>query len=299
MRSRLPHAALGVCLLLGLAVGGGLAADEPRDAPANTSPPVRVYVSESLDISGVQLTGGGTVGTGPTTFVSTGGDETLRVDDPTDADFDAVEPASYYVERENDTSPELNVVRPRITEFEVTNGRGVKIGGKDVSEGAFEEVTVTAEYNFPEADRLEVSIEGPDGLDYAGSRAITESGGSVTVDTSDAPPGEYVISVEGSDIEDGAASTRVTVGSRQTPTPTPTPTQTATPTTTPTSTPTPTPTPTQTATATPTTTPTSTPTATATPTATPTSTASDGPGLGVGAALLALAGATAALARRR
>jgi len=286
--------ALSAVLLVGLATAGGLAADEPRDAPADTSPPVRVYVSESLDISAVQLTGGGTIGTGRTTFLSTDGNERFVVDDPTEADFDGVESRSYYAERDGDTDPELAVVRPRITDFEVRNERRVKVGGKNVSRNDFEEVTVTAEYNFAEADRLEVDVVGPEGLDYAGNRAITTGGGSVTVDTSGGPPGEYTISVEGSDIEDGADSTTVTVVGRETATAAPTPTATATPT------PTPTATETATATPSPTPTPTATPTpaATATPTSSPTGTDADGPGFGALAAALALlAGALLAAGR--
>lgn len=281
--------ALCVVLLVGLVPGSGLAANAPRDAPANTSPPVRVYASESLDISAVQLTGGGTIGTSTTTFVSTDGDETFTVDDPTDADFDGIEPRSYYVERDTDTSPELTVVRPRITDFEVRNERRVTIGGKNVSRNAFEQVTVTAEYNFADADRLEVDIVGPDGLDYAGRRTITTSGGSVTVDTSSGPPGDYTITVTGSDIEDGTASVTVTVVGQQTATATPSPT------------PTPAPTPTATATPTPTATEfpaTPTPTETATPTASPTGTTTDGPGFGVIGAVLTLLVVTLVTARR-
>ncbi|MFB6079902.1 MAG: hypothetical protein ABEJ81_02700 [Haloferacaceae archaeon] len=295
--------AMGVGLLFGVAVGGALAAADHRDAPASTTPPVRVYVSESLDISAVQLTGGGTVGTGSTTFVATDEDHTFVVPNPTDADFTGIEPGSYYVDRDGDTRPEVTVVRPRITDFEVTNERGVKIGGRTVDRTDFEEVTVTADYNFDEADRLDVDVEGPNGLDYAGDAAITASGGSVTVDTSGGPTGEYTVSVTGSAIEDGTASTTVTVEGRGGGgTSTATRTRTATPTPTTTATPTRTATPTTTATATPTrtATPTTTVTPTRTATPTPTTTSGGGPGFGVGGALvatLALAGA-AVLGRR-
>jgi PGF-CTERM protein len=48
-----------------------VAVSEPRDAPADTRPPVRVYVGETLDISSAQLSGGGTVGTEETPFPGT------------------------------------------------------------------------------------------------------------------------------------------------------------------------------------------------------------------------------------
>jgi len=294
------------------ATGASVAVEDPRDAPSNTSPPVRVYVSESLDISNVELTDGGTIGTDQTTFVSVAGDEVFTVD-PENADFDDVEPGSYDADSDDDDEAELIVVQPRVTDFDVRNERGVDIAGDTVEASDFEEVTITAEYNFAEADRLDVTVENPDGVDLAGNSRITTSGGSVTVDTSSAIPGTYRISVEGSDIEDGRASTTVTVaggngdsGDGQTRTPTatatPTPEPTATATATPTATPEPTPTATPTATPEPTATPTPTdtpePTTTATPTPTPTATEGGGPGFGPVVALLALL-TVAILAHRR
>jgi hypothetical protein len=301
-------------VLAALAVGpAAMAVEEPRDRPGSTSPPVTVYVGETLDISNVRLTGGGTVGTNTTTFASVSGDETFTVD-PTDADFDGVSPGSYDAQRDDDGSAELTLVRPRVSEFEVRNERGVDIEGDTLPRSDFEEVTVTAEYNFEEADRLDVAVENPDGVDLAGNARITESGGSVTVDTSGAKPGEYHIVVEGSEL-DGRAETTVTVEGRtatatptatvtptSTPTATVTPTETATPTETPTPTVTATSTPTPTETPTPTRTPTATPTATEPPTSTrtptPTRTAAPASGFGPVVALLAVA-LTAVAVRRR
>jgi PGF-CTERM protein len=289
--------------------GAGVAVDEPRDSPSDTSPPVRVYVSETLDISNVELTGGGTIGTDRTTFVSTGGGGAFTVA-PEDADFGGVDPGSYDAESDDDDDAELVVVRPRITEFEVRNERGVDVAGDTLDANDFEEVTITAEYNFAEADRLDVTVESPDGVDVAGNARITESGGSVTVETGNTDPGTYRISVEASDIEDGRASTTVTVaGAAAEPTATSTPTPTATPTHTPTATPTHTPAPTPTPT--PTATPAPTPTETASPTpqppdtpeptatATPTVTEGSGSGFGPVVALLALLALTAVARRRR
>jgi PGF-CTERM protein len=307
---RLPVVLAVALVLVVAATGTGLAADEPRDAPSDPSPPVRVYVSESLDISDVELTGGGTIGTDRTTFVSVSGDEVFSVD-PENADFDGVAPGSYDADSDDDDDAELLVRKPRITDFDVRNERGVDIAGDIVEGSDFEEVTITAEYNFAEADRLDVTVENPDGVDLAGNSRITTSGGSVTVDTSGADPGEYRIVVEGSGIEDGRASTTVTVAgeterptatatARPTPTPTPTsaptPTATSTPAATATATSTPTVTPTPTPAVTTTSTPTVTPTET--PTSTPTTTQDDGPGFGPIVALLAVL-TVAALTRRR
>ncbi|MFC7173543.1 hypothetical protein ACFQL0_09620 [Haloplanus litoreus] len=174
----------------------GVAVEEPRDEPSDTSPPVRVYVSETLDISNVQLTGGGTVGTERTTFISTTGDSVFTVS-PENADFDGVSPGSHDADTDDDDDPELVVVQPRITDFDVRNERGVDIAGDTVEASDFEEVRITVEYNFAEADRLDVTVESPDGVDLAGNERITESGGNVTVDTSSADPGPYRIEVEG------------------------------------------------------------------------------------------------------
>ena len=282
--------------VVAVVAGAGVAVDEPRDAPADTSPPVRVYVGETLDISNVELTGGGTVGTNRTTFVSTGGGGAFTVA-PENADFGGVDPGSYDAESDADDEAELVVVWPRITEFEVRNERGVDVAGDTLDGTDFEEVTITAEFNFEEAERLDVPVERPDGVDLAGNARITESGDSVTVDTGNADPGTYRISVEGSDIEDGRASTTVTVaGAAVEPTATPTPTPTATPTATPapTAPPTPAPAPTVTPTSSPESTatarptPTATPTATPTPTPAPTPTEGDGAGFGPVVAVLTL-----------
>ncbi|WP_435066435.1 hypothetical protein [Haloplanus sp. C73] len=285
-----------VAALLVAATGASVAVSDPRDAPSNTDPPVRVYVSETLDISNAELTGGGTVGTDQTTFVSVDGDEVFTVN-PETADFDGVAPGSYDADSDDDNRADLLVVQPRITEFDVRNERGVDIAGDTVDGNDFEEVRLTAEYNFAEADYLEVTVETPDGLDLAGNRRITTSGGQLTIDTSGADPGTYRISVEGSNIEAGAASTTVTVaGETETATARPTPTErpaTATPTAT--ARPTPTATARPTATDRPATaTPTDAPTATPSPT---TTTTGDGAGFGLVAALGALAGA-ALVARR-
>jgi hypothetical protein len=295
-----------VAALLVAATGASVAVSDPRDAPSNTDPPVRVYVSETLDISDAELTGGGTVGTDQTTFVSVGGDEVFTVN-PESADFDDVEPGSYDADSDDDDRADLLVVQPRITEFDVRNERGVDIAGDTVDANDFEEVRLTVEYNFAEADYLEVTVETPDGLDLAGNRRITTSGGQLTIDTSGADPGTYRISVEGSNVEAGSASTTVTVaGETETATARPTPTDrpaTATPTATARPTPTERPaTATPTATARPTmtdrpatATPTDAPTATPSPT---TTTTGDGAGFGLVAALGALASAAFVACRR-
>jgi hypothetical protein len=279
--------ALVPCLVVAGVAG---AASDHRDAPAETEPPVVVYVSETLDVSAVGLTGGGTVGTDETTFDSIDGDRTFTVD-PERADLDGIEPGAYDARSDADDRPELTVVEPRVTDLELRNERNVDVTDRTVARGDLDEVTVTAAYDFDEADRLDVTVESPDGLDLAGDARITTSGGSVTVETGNQPAGVYEVTVEGSGIDDGRATATVTVEgpatatATATPEPTPTPTPTATPE------PTPTATPSVTTTDTPTPIPTPTPTPTPTPASTPTATEGRGPGPGVIGVVTALVAA--------
>jgi hypothetical protein len=303
-RTRVLLTALLVGLLL---VGTATAVSTPRTQPADTSPPVRVFVGETLDVSAVELTGGGTVGSGAATLVGLAGDAdgtTGSIDDPTDADFDGFETGSYDVAADGDDRADFVVAEPRVTSVVVRNRNDANV--TDGWDPSGDGLTLTVEYNFDEADRLDVTVESPDGLDVTARVTavdrITDSGGSITLDLSDEPVGTFEITVEGSDLDRASQTVTVRTGPRGTATalPTPTGTETATPTPVPaTPTDTPTATETQPITATPTDTPTPTtspPTATETRTATATETASSPqgttststPGFGVGVVLGAI-----------
>ncbi|WP_216824722.1 PGF-CTERM sorting domain-containing protein [Salinigranum rubrum] len=300
-----------VALLL---VGTVAAVSSPRTQPADTSPPVRVFVGETLDVSAVQLTGGGTVGSGSVTLVGVAGDAegTSESVDATDADFGGFETGGYDVAADGDDRAEFVVAEPRVTSVVVRNQNGANVTNGWEPTG--EDLTVTVEYNFADADRLDLTVESPDGLDVT-SRVtaidrITRSGGSVTLDLSDEPVGTFEITVEGSDLDQATRTVTVRTGPRGTATPLPTATPTPEP-----STPTPTDTPTATVTGPlterPTETPTETtspPTPTATETTTPTptesptppeTTATSTPGFGPGVALVALVVSFVVLGRRR
>jgi cell division septation protein DedD len=308
MNVRLP-VLFAVVLLVVSGVAGAVAA--PRGQPADTDPPVRVFVGETLDVSAVALTGGGTVGPGPVTLVGVAGDADGTVEDlgeSTDADFAGVPTGAYDVQTDGDDRADFSVVEPRVTEVVVRNQNGANVTNGWEPTG--ERLTVTVEYNFDEADRLDLTVDSPDGLDVTSAVAsgdrLTASGDSVTLDLSDEPEGTFRITVEGSDLEDATQTVTVRTGPRRTATPLPpaepstdTPTATATPTEAPTPTETPTSTETVTATPTPaeTATATPTPTETATPTASPT-TSTATPGFGPLAVLGALI-ALVTLARRR
>ena len=301
---------LAVVLLALAGVAGAVSV--PREQPENTDPPVRVFVGETLDISAVELTGGGTIGSDPVTLVGVAGDAdgtTESVSDPTDADLGGFLPGAYDARDDADDRPDLSVVEPRVTRVVVRNQNDANVTNGWEPTG--ERLTVTAEYNFDVADRLDLTVESPDGLDVTDTVAsdprITTSGGSVTLDLSDEPEGTFRITLEGSDLEDATRTVTVRTGPRGTATPLPEPTPTETPTPGPTETPTeaptetPTPTPTETPTPTPTETlmPTETPTEAPTETPTPTPTTSTStPGFGVAVTLVAIVAATLVALRR-
>ena len=276
-----------VVALVVLAVGAValpvVAVNEPRDAPADTRPPVRVYVSETLDISSVQLSGDGTIGTEETTFTSVGGGRSFTVD-PTNANFDGVPVGSYYAESDRDIRADLTVVRPQVYSIVLRDDNQQDVTGRSTDAANLDRLTIRARYSFADVDRLDVSVVDPTGAEVATAR-ITENDQQITVDIPDPTPGFYRVTASGSNIEAGNRTVTVRVRG-QVATAAPTATSTATPTATATSTATATTTATSTATATPE----PTPTATSEPTATPApgTTADDGPGFGVVAAALAV-----------
>lgn len=214
-----------------LAVTGSSAAvPAPRDQPADTTPPVRVFVGETLNISAVELSGGGTIGTDSVTLVGVGGDadgELHELSDPTTADFADVPPGTYYVDGDTDNEIDIVVTEPHVTSLTITNQNGANVTNDWEPTG--EDLTVTAEYNFEAADRLDVSVRDSSGLDITGEVAtndrITTSGGAIHLDLSSEPDGTYRITATGSTLEDASQTVTVRTGPRETAT-TPAPTST-------------------------------------------------------------------------
>jgi PGF-CTERM protein len=276
---------LVVAALLVAAAAPATARTDARTAPSGANPPVTVYVSEELDITEVRQTGGGRIGDERVTLERLGGNETVRIENPNNANFTGVTPGFYNVADDDDVRAELNVVQPRVTRLTLVtrNGRPVANGTTRPRDQA---ITVYATFNFEMADRLDVIVTGPDGdrlgLDPRTAR-ITEDGDRFTFTIPD-DPGTYTVTARGSAIDARRSATFTVPGAT-------TATATATPTAAPTATETPTATATATATDTATATPTATPTATGTPTE------SDGPGFGPAAALVAVGLALLALRR--
>lgn len=298
---------LTVLFVVGLlAVAGSSAAvPAPRDQPADTTPPVRVFVGETLNLSTVELTGGGTIGTDSVTLIGQSGDadgELHELSDPTTADFADVTPGTYYVDGDTDNEIDVVVSDPHVTSLTITNQNGANVTNGWEPTG--EDLTVTAEYNFEVADRLDVSVRDSSGLDITGEVAtndrITTSGGSIHLDLSSEPDGTYRITATGSALEDASQTVTVRTGPRETATTPPTSTTavtTASPSTT-TTQPTTTTTPAaSTAAPTETVTPTATTPAPASPTQT-TTTSTSTPGFGLLVTLVAVLAVAGMVSRR-
>lgn len=292
-----------VLLVCGLvaAVGITAAVPAPRDQPTDTTPPVRIFVGETLNITAVELTGGGTIGTDGVTLVGQSGaadGEIYDITDPTTADFAAVSPGTYYVNSDTDNEIDVVVTEPRVPSVTITNQNGANVTNGWEPTG--EDLTVTATYNFEVADRLAVTVRNSNGLDITGvvatSDRITTSGGSINIDLSSEPDGTYRITVIGSNLEEASRTVTVRTGSRATMTTTESPSMTAATTSPPRTTTTHSPTTTST-TAAATISPTTTILPSASPTQTTTTTTST-PGFGLLATLVAVLGTVVMIYRR-
>ena len=195
----------------------------PRDTPDGTSPPQVIFVGEEgLDVSNVEQTDTaestetGPIGDDSVTLVGLAGDAdgTVETINPTDADFDGFATGTY--DTNDDEQAEFSLREPEIEDVEIntqTAGDGADVTNSNIETGS--EVWLFSDYNFDNADKLEVTIENPNGLDvtsqiignnnpdvfYDGEHYITQSGdaGNISLDFEDARTGTYNITVEGAD----------------------------------------------------------------------------------------------------
>lgn len=181
----------------------------PRTA-ASGSPPVQVFLGEELNVTGVGLTGGGTIGSGEVTFVGLAGNASGLVEshDAASVDFTDWETGSY--DADGDDQAEILVRNPRVTGVELTLENGADV--TNAWAPSDEQVTLTASFNFDQADGLDVEVRDPSGLDVApevaSDTAIDADDGSVTLDFSGADAGRYTVTVEARNLD---ASRTVTV----------------------------------------------------------------------------------------
>jgi len=101
------------------------------------------------------------------------------------------------------------VSTPKVTDVTLRLDNGADVTNRQSP--ADERITLTAEFNFDAADGVEIHVVGPDGLDVApgvaSSTRIDTSGNSVTLDFSDAQPGQYTVTVEGRNLEANRSAT--------------------------------------------------------------------------------------------
>jgi hypothetical protein len=139
------------------------ALEGPRDT-VEGPPPTVVFQGEGhIDISDIELTGGGTIGTDPVTLIGLRGDaegtvETVR--NPTHASFESIEQGTYDID--NDESPDIAVAEPRVTDIQLRLDNGVDVTDGRVQSGRL--VTAIVDYNFDAADGVELEVRGPNGV---------------------------------------------------------------------------------------------------------------------------------------
>ncbi|MBP2252850.1 surface glycoprotein (TIGR04207 family), partial [Halarchaeum solikamskense] len=111
-------------------------------------------------------------------------------------------------------SPGVTVNTPRVTSLDVNNQNGKDISGSSVSEQNARNLEVAADWNFQEAENLEITVEDSSGLEITGdvvegSDTIKNADGEASwnLDLSDQDAGDYSITVEGTeDLDFGQAS---------------------------------------------------------------------------------------------
>ncbi|WP_318567299.1 PGF-CTERM sorting domain-containing protein [Salinigranum marinum] len=141
---------------------------------------------------------------------------TASVSDLTNADIseDNDFTTGGYSTASGDDTVELSVIEPRVTD--ATIYRGSDDSGADVTDGSIltsdDTITVEGEFNFENAEALDITIEDEDGLEVQTTLTaspgdqITTSGGDVTfTGLTDLDTGEYTVTLEGEDDLDSAS----------------------------------------------------------------------------------------------
>ncbi len=134
-------------------------------------------------------------------LVGVSGDAAGRVLSPP---LSSEERAGRYTNDGDSGSPGVIVDRPRIQTFEIRNQNGA-----DVSDGTVAQPQATldvfVEYNYYEAENVELVVEGPSGLEVTNAVAdaseVSSSDGTARVglDLRDSEAGRYNVTVQGSD----------------------------------------------------------------------------------------------------
>jgi len=139
--------------------------------------------------------------------------ETLQINPiPTD------QPTGTY---ESQTEPgfTLTVQEPRVTTLEVQNNDGTDVAGSTLRTDQDNSV-VLVEYNYEEAEDIELTVEDENGLDVTGEivdgSATTRDGGTIAITPDNVDAGDYTFTVAGvEDLDQDDASDSTTVRHQQ------------------------------------------------------------------------------------
>ena len=211
---------LAVLLISVVIVGTGVAVDtdRPREfvtASSDSATPVTVYVGERLNISGVKLNDRSeTIGDGSVTLQEVGGAETIIINGES-ANFETADTGRYSAD--SNDSAEIRVTDPSISSFRLfqSEDEDDRVGDRVQQDSI---VYLNPEWNFDEADALELTITDPDGLDVTDAvididesdsaggvdaslqaGEVGQSGQDVALDFSGLGSGEYTIAATGTD----------------------------------------------------------------------------------------------------
>ena len=211
---------LAVLLISVVIVGTGVAVDtdRPREfvtASSDSATPVTVYVGERLNISGVKLNDRSeTIGDGSVTLQEVGGAETIIINGES-ANFETADTGRYSAD--SNDSAEIRVTDPSISSFRLfqSDDEDDRVGDRVQQDSI---VYLNPEWNFDEADALELTITDPDGLDVTDAvididesdsaggvdaslqaGEVGQSGQDVALDFSGLGSGEYTIAATGTD----------------------------------------------------------------------------------------------------
>ncbi|MFC6989548.1 hypothetical protein ACFQJD_14060 [Haloplanus sp. GCM10025708] len=127
------------------------------------------------------------------------------------------QPVGRYSSDGSASARSVTVDTPRITTFRVENANAEDVSGGAVSAGSAGQLRVVVDYNFANAEDVELTVEDPSRLDVTDDvltgPATFNGAHSVGLDLSDGKVGFYTISVEGSDdLDFGEANRSTSIG---------------------------------------------------------------------------------------
>ena len=211
LRSLFLTALMVFSVFAGTVVLSSSVAAQDRTIGAGNTAPITVYQGESVDFSGVDSTDG-TTASGTVGLTGTAGDAdgTFLSDSASNFDFGDAETGAYSYD--NDDNADVFVREPTVSD--VTLYRGSDDTGADITDGSVttdtDDITVQADFNFDDAEGVEVTVEDEDNVDITnsltGSNTIATDGGTLTLSgISSLDAGQYNVTVEGEDSLDSAS----------------------------------------------------------------------------------------------